>query len=379
MTNAKPKSLLTNVQALRAIAALLVVCFHADKLFAYLHIPPFGLGGVDIFFVVSGFIMVHTTMDRKTTPWEFMRHRISRIVPIYWVATLAVFAVAVIAPAAVKTTTSGSVALIKSLLFIPFAKSGTSTFRPDLFVGWTLNYEMFFYVLFAIGLAYPRYVVGVRWVCVALGGLVIAGLLANPQGTNLLLFYSDSIVIEFALGMLIGLYLPRVTVSPSRLNKGLLVSLLVASLACVVVIPTIASGNIPRLFTMGVPATGVVGSALLLEQCGLVMTNPLVLLLGGASYSLYLTHSFITEASVKLGNVVHLKAWSAAILIVATLALACFVAWVVSQTIELPLSRRARKWLDHPRGIGSTAGRAPVPHLRPAAVEAIKMHGTDDD
>jgi peptidoglycan/LPS O-acetylase OafA/YrhL len=206
-------------------------------------------------------------------------------VPIYWVATLAVFAVAVIAPAAVKTTTSGSVALIKSLLFIPFSKSGTSTFRPDLFVGWTLNYEMFFYLLFAIGLAYPRYVVGVRWVCVALGGLVIAGLVANPQGTNLLLFYSDSIVIEFALGMLIGLYLPRVTVSPSRLNKGLLLSLLVASLACVVVIPTLASGNIPRLFTMGVPATGVVGSALLLEQCGLVMTNPLVLLLGGASHA----------------------------------------------------------------------------------------------
>ena len=50
----------------------------------------FGGAGVDIFFVISGFIMVYTTMDREITPWSFMADRIARIVPAYWAATLGV-------------------------------------------------------------------------------------------------------------------------------------------------------------------------------------------------------------------------------------------------------------------------------------------------
>jgi exopolysaccharide production protein ExoZ len=80
-----------NVQALRAIAAILVVFVHLDKLLAGIGASTFGAGGVDIFFVISGFIMVYTTMGRQPSPLSFMANRIARIVPIYWAITLVSF------------------------------------------------------------------------------------------------------------------------------------------------------------------------------------------------------------------------------------------------------------------------------------------------
>ena len=89
---------LQNIQALRALAALLVVFVHLGKLLGGINIPPFGHAGVDIFFVISGFIMIYTTIDRQPSPWTFVSHRLARITPIYWTVTLTVFAIALAAP-----------------------------------------------------------------------------------------------------------------------------------------------------------------------------------------------------------------------------------------------------------------------------------------
>ena len=133
-------------------AALLVVFVHLDELLPRLGLPLFGGAGVDIFFVISGFIMVHTTMDRDdVTPWSFMAGRISRIVPAYWVATFAVFGIALVAPSLLRTPHLPVGELLQSLAFIPFVKDSGLT-QPLLFVGWTLNYERFFYLVFAMGL-----------------------------------------------------------------------------------------------------------------------------------------------------------------------------------------------------------------------------------
>jgi exopolysaccharide production protein ExoZ len=110
----------------------------------------FGGGGVDIFFVISGFIMVYTTQSHHVGPFSFFVNRVVRIVPIYWLLTLAVFTLAVIAPHLLGATRAAPSELLKSLLFIPFAKSNGAV-QPILFLGWTLNYEMFFYMLFALG------------------------------------------------------------------------------------------------------------------------------------------------------------------------------------------------------------------------------------
>jgi peptidoglycan/LPS O-acetylase OafA/YrhL len=84
--------MITNIQLLRGVAALMVVVFHL-----VVKMQPFGFdgsqvsflqGGVDIFFVISGFIMVHISHERERSGGQFMADRIIRIVPIYWLLTL---------------------------------------------------------------------------------------------------------------------------------------------------------------------------------------------------------------------------------------------------------------------------------------------------
>src|SRR4029077_17035692 len=90
------------VQYLRGIAAMMVVWHHALGQIALsrllTELPPFGGYGVDLFFVISGFIMVVTTWDKPIGPLEFMRHRIRRIVPLYWLVTLLMVLAAIAAP-----------------------------------------------------------------------------------------------------------------------------------------------------------------------------------------------------------------------------------------------------------------------------------------
>src|SRR5947209_976295 len=124
---------LHNIQYLRGIAALGVVAFHA----ALTAGVPFRMGafGVDIFFVISGFLMVAiTNVNSRQAP--FLRDRIVRVVPLYWIATLVVYL-------ADRRYTSGPDQLVSSLMFIPRGHSADAPwFFPVLNVGWTLNYEM---------------------------------------------------------------------------------------------------------------------------------------------------------------------------------------------------------------------------------------------
>lgn len=120
-------------------------------------IPTFGPLGVDLFFGISGFIMLVTTWDKPIGPAEFMAHRIKRIVPLYWLATLSMVGLAVVAPALFKTLKWDAATLTESLLFIPhYSLSFPGDIKPLLVPGWSLHYEMFFYVLFAGALLCKR-------------------------------------------------------------------------------------------------------------------------------------------------------------------------------------------------------------------------------
>ncbi len=112
-----------NLQVLRGLAALLVVFVHlSEYLLPHIGVPSFGGAGVDIFFVISGFIMIVTTADRDVTPVTFMADRVARIVPTYWVTTLAVFGLALALPSLLEFTRADWTELLKSLAFIPFMK-----------------------------------------------------------------------------------------------------------------------------------------------------------------------------------------------------------------------------------------------------------------
>ena len=173
---------LHSLQALRAIAACLVVIDHS--LYEIIHKQSdsadpqiawaFGSIGVYIFFVISGFIMVHicwNSFDQPAAAANFLRRRIIRIVPLYWLGTIAAFAYHRVS--GTHGADDGWLQIVYSLAFIPYSGDNGS-WNPVLPQGWTLSYEMLFYLIFAFGLWFPRQI-GLITVGLTLGVLVIIG------------------------------------------------------------------------------------------------------------------------------------------------------------------------------------------------------------
>src|SRR5690606_35803405 len=123
--------------------------------------------------------------------------RVIRVVPLYWLGTLGVFVVALLLPNLLDNTTADVPGLVKSLLFIPYQKG--EYVQPLLYLGWTLNFEMFFYALFAISMAISH-----RYRLLICSGLLLTlvslGHLATFD-TLLAKFYTQQILAEFVLGM----------------------------------------------------------------------------------------------------------------------------------------------------------------------------------
>ncbi len=193
------------LQTARAIAAWLVITDHALLELSHgalnssaTHLAwSLGSAGVDVFFIISGFIMVHISWERfgqRAAPADFLRRRVIRIVPLYWLATLAA-----LAAHKLLWTTHGADAgwrdLAYSLSFIPYSDDGS--WYPILPSGWTLNYEMMFYIVFALGLTLPRKL-ALPTVGAALGAFIIVGPYF-AQGA--VAYLASPIVLWFLLGM----------------------------------------------------------------------------------------------------------------------------------------------------------------------------------
>jgi len=288
-----------SVQYMRGIAALLVVIAHSLE--HPLKHPSFefirtGRLGVLMFFVVSGFIMVFITGDKPLRPLEFLRRRAIRVVPLYWLATFGVAAVCLLAPNLLKTTVMTGEHLLMSLLFIPHWGPG-HTLAPLLKLGWTLNYEFFFYAWFA-ALFFLGAVARVIALTILFLGFSIAGSLHAFQNP-LLAFYFSYLTIGFcsgawiALAALKGRFIPR-----KPYQQGLAV---IAGLAA------IGLGYLVEPGTRGAELTALClilgASLLLLAGLGAESWMPRIApleKLGDASYSLYLAHMYWIAAALKL-------------------------------------------------------------------------------
>lgn len=200
-----------HLQALRAVAASLVVVDHSinnaiergvvSSVWQPLAYQVGGFG-VLIFFVTSGVIMYITAggdFGSAEGAASFARRRLIRVVPLYWIATLLI--------AALHFRSTSPWSLVRSLLFIPYAEPGSLEMRPVLGVGWTLNYEMFFYLVFAIGLLFPKRI-GLAVIATVLVGLPVAGAVfdLHPPGrpSGLLGFYTGTIILYFGIGVVLG-------------------------------------------------------------------------------------------------------------------------------------------------------------------------------
>jgi peptidoglycan/LPS O-acetylase OafA/YrhL len=143
---------LLNLHLLRAVAALSVVYFHTTSE-AGLNLPVnVGAHGVDIFFVISGFIVTYVSVR---SPDRFFARRVIRVVPFYWTATVALFSLAAFAPHLLRSTQPDLEQLVCSLFFVPRETSYAGVV-PTLVLGWSLNYEMYFYLMFAVALVVAR-------------------------------------------------------------------------------------------------------------------------------------------------------------------------------------------------------------------------------
>lgn len=285
--------MLNNIQNLRALAAYAVVAYHclirflhpADPLGrSYLDLPS---GGVDLFFVISGFVMVHTTRDDETSAW-FATKRIARIVPLYWITTAVVIALVLVRPWFFSQAMLTPEAVLSSLFFVPHADASGQAY-PILGVGWTLNYEMMFYAMFAISLMLPRpyRLPGV----VALISLV--WLTANLSGDALMAhFYANPILFEFAAGCVLAHALRSASII-AWVRANPVWPFALAGLAGFAIFPAIIPLGQPSILRYGLPAFLLVFAAAAQDLYRTRAPETVLTQLGDASYSAYLLHPII--------------------------------------------------------------------------------------
>ena len=198
------------MQYLRALAASMVLVGHvlaeAEHYFR-LDIPLRGLPwtrGVDIFLVISGFIIVLASRDLHGMPGgvrTFLRRRFRRVVPLYWLFSTLMLCILLVVPGAAKDTVLDWQQVVGSYLFFPVERYD-GRIAPILSLGWTLNFEIFFYGLFAFSLLVPRKL-GLILLFFGLTAWVLIGALFGFAAPALR-FWSNPIVVEFGFGVCLG-------------------------------------------------------------------------------------------------------------------------------------------------------------------------------
>ncbi len=289
---------LNGIQSLRAFAAYAVVAYHV---FEGLHavnpetFPRFVLGqaGVDLFFVISGFIMVHITRAASETPVGFMSKRIARIVPLYWVVTAATVAAAVFAPWAFPAINLAPESIAASFFFVPHPNT-VGTPVPVHVVGWTLNFEMMFYLLFAVSMMISsRWRVPIVIALIAIGGAV-ARLFEGPIAE----FYGYYVAFNFAYGCIIAVAINSSIVRKITRNVVMWPFALAAVAYLVLLVPDISNFSPYRALYYGLPATVLVFACVAQDLHRTPVRKTWLNHLGDTSYSAYLLHPLVITAFV---------------------------------------------------------------------------------
>jgi exopolysaccharide production protein ExoZ len=347
---------LIGIQYLRAIGAMMIVYFHnviqIPAYTPYLNRYFWGLAnltnGVDLFFVVSGFIMLVT--GRRATSGDFLARRAIRIAPLYWVLTLLLAAIVAVRPELFRSTVLTPVYLVKSLLFIPYKINGY--FFPLLVPGWSLNFEMFFYLAFALGLFAPHRwrtaIMGLSFLIVYFGGNWIRhGMDPITRSESVLTFYTSLHLFEFWAGMLIA---------DLHLRGWLKISPIIGWIVAIVSLMWLLSG-LPLDLVSGseadawlnaiLPSATLLLAVVSLENTASLPKSPRLVLLGDASYSLYLTHIFTLGVARLIWERLGLQRESIAFVgayAVLAMTLSVLAAVATYRWVEIPMYTRMLAW-----------------------------------
>ncbi|HHL42318.1 MAG TPA: acyltransferase, partial [Hellea balneolensis] len=285
-----------SLQFLRFIAALMVVFVHTRSKLKFLDGPELlwpnllGRAGVDIFFVISGFIMLYTYNARPISPIHFFGKRFFRLWPLYALATLFAGFMAYKFPI-YYSGWAHIPHILKSMFFIPDLRPKGGGIAPIIAPGWTLNLEMAFYFLFAIGLFFKRH-------ALVSGGLLVGffGLnyLLKEQGVVFAAYATDGgVILEFLLGYL----LYQSYIRKWRIPTWLAFIFIIGGFAAM---PSVYSlGPQSRLLTLGIPAFFICLGFLQLDPW-FARLKPLTLkaidFMGRITFALYILHNFVVQS-----------------------------------------------------------------------------------
>ena len=300
------------IQLLRAIAVLMVVYLHTLLTAAqwphhpqplqlqFFHLADVGAAGVDIFFVISGFIItvVAARYTAPKKPWLFLKKRFTRVIPLYWLVSLISIGLFFL-----HGKTFPRAAIVKTIAFFPFFDNSFFDL-PVLSRGWTLSFELLFYLVIALSIR----LAGKRYAIITIA-FFISCILVNyallPARYTLIGFLGNAIMLEFLIGILAA----YVYLSANKVNRRAANFLWMSGLACLLLSVFTSLGNLmhtpetwagvaslQRSIIWGIPAFLLVTGITLKEKLGTFYVHPCWIAIGNASFSIYLTHAILIQS-----------------------------------------------------------------------------------
>jgi len=326
-----------SLQYLRALAAFMVLmehvgmksAQHSENVLSGWHV---GGAGVDLFFLISGFIMCYTTANKHQTVGasrQFLWRRVTRIIPLYWIVTCLGLLVYLVMPAQVNGGAGADI--IQSYLLLPSEK-------PYLVAnGWTLRFEFLFYGVFMLGLLLNR----------RLGNLSVIATLIVMVGFGLWhvqqsiwgIFLTSELLLEFAFGMLLYHNFERL----KQLSMVTLIVILGVGIGALLAVnqgPQVGS----RVIDFGLPMVFIMAGVLGLEK--LLQERPINFLkmMGDTSYAMYLIHPFALAGGAMVLSKLGLSGLLGGWFLVAVLLIASLVAgYLLYEWVEKPIAKFINK------------------------------------
>ncbi|MBD2677970.1 MULTISPECIES: acyltransferase [Nostoc] len=338
------------LQVYRGIAAILVVLSHGDRILGrelnqntFLQIFHFGWIGVDFFFVLSGFIIFYIhqyDIGKPSKLKSFITKRFIRIYPLYWIVLASKILASTFTNYKDTISQTGAGEVIKAFLLLPQDRAILNT--NFIGVSWTLSYEIFFYCLFAALIFFNTKI------CRAIIIAWIAGVILNlfsllPIGNNFILtFIFDEHNLEFVLGCVVAY-----TVSRSKIKfKNSLIYVSIFMLVLSIINTKYGEfdvSGIPSLISYGIPFTLLILGSVYLEMSNKINIPLILIYLGDASYSIYLTHGFFLSNISKILDVLARKSEvlytiiSFNIIVFLTVVIAVAMGCLIHTYVEKPL------------------------------------------
>jgi exopolysaccharide production protein ExoZ len=353
-TKPQRAKLLHGIQGLRGFAVLMVISVHLYELerkYAngqqflgdWIH---FNVGGVDLFLVISGFVLTYLAMGRfndRNYVRSFAYSRLTRVYPAYMFYTLLMVPIFLVAPTLFNASEGHQVNLLRSIFLIPDER------LPLIPVSWTLHHELYFYVVFGFMLMLPQSQLPkamLAWLAVTVALVGWGSFTPRPEQGAFQRVFVNPINLEFLLGMVVAVRVWHGTRKSAIICAWIGLVGVAGSYACYHVI-TGSWWVDPwwRVLIAGVPAALICYAVVVVELTGgWAFARPLGWI-GDAAYSTYLTHLITMSLFGKAWHMLGIEGWFPHLLFLcASVAVGILVGKFCFDRVEAPLQRFARKF-----------------------------------